>query len=162
MLHHVRQKRDARFKGNVTVKNIIGIAGLTLSVLLATTSVSAKQTWAAYEGRDAIQAGQGGTKVQKNGIDYWTSGTPPHRFQVLGMLTDARKDRIFDGDVIGSKSIASKVKEAGGDAVIVMGASSQVSGYSSHGNAFATGNGISAFGGGRVHNRTTTQLAVVK
>ena len=81
--------------------------------------VAAEQTYAAYEGIAAIQTGTGGTKITKNGIDYWTSGTPPRRYQVLGMLIDARKNRASDGEVLGSKSVAKRTLDVGGNAVIV-------------------------------------------
>lgn len=80
--------------------------------------VAAEQTYAAYEGIAAIQTGTGGTKITKNGIDYWTSGTPPRRYQVLGMLIDARKNRASDGEVLGSKSVAKRTLDVGGSAVI--------------------------------------------
>ena len=84
--------------------------------LSATSTAYAKQEYATYEGLDAIQQGRGGTKITKNGIDYWTNGTPPRRFQVLGFLTDARKNRLVDGNVVGSKSVAEKTLRVGGSA----------------------------------------------
>lgn len=110
------------------------IAALVLS---ASSVAPAKQEYAAYEGRDAIQVGNGGTKITKNGIDFWTTGSPPHRYQVLGILTDARKNRRFDGNVIGSESVAKKAIAAGGDAVIVAGADTKAAGFVTSGNAFS-------------------------
>jgi hypothetical protein len=89
-----------------------------------------------------------------NGIDYWTSGSPPRRYQVLGILTDARKDRMFDGKVLGSKSIAKRTLDVGGNAVILEPNTSQTSEFnagSANGNVFAS-----------TTTRTTTQLLVVK
>jgi len=136
------------------------VVALALSV--ATSAAEAKQDYAAYEGRDAVQEGQGGTKVQEHGVDFWTTGAPARRFQVLGILTDARKDRKFDGSAIGSKAVAKKVLEVGGNAVIVAGADTQAAGVSTIHNAFANGGGVTAVGSGRVVNRTTTRLIVVK
>jgi len=125
----------------------------TLAIAFA-VPVAAEQTFAAYEGPAAIQTGTGGTKITKNGIDYWTSGTPPRRYQVLGILTDARKDRPTDGNVLGSKSVAKRTLEAGGNAVIFGDQSAKVSGAS----AFAT----ESFAATTIQTRTTTQLLVVK
>src|SRR3546814_5189733 len=71
----------------------------------------ARQDVAAYEGRDAIQEGVGGAKVSKHGIDYWTNGTPPRRFQLLGFITDKRRDSGLVPDIIGSKGVAKRSEE---------------------------------------------------
>jgi hypothetical protein len=133
-----------------------------IALALVAAPVAAKQDYASYEGKDAIQEGHGGTKVAKNGIDFWTSGSPPRRFQVLGILTDARKDRLLDGNVIGSKSVAKKTLEAGGNAVIVAGSDTAAAGFVQFNNAYANGNGFSGNSTGRMVNRTTTRLIVIK
>lgn len=66
-----------------------------------------------------IKVGEGGTKITKNGIDYWTSGAPPRRYQVMGLITDRRNEDWDGGHAVGSPTVARKAKEAGGDAVIV-------------------------------------------
>lgn len=131
----------------------MGVRSLLLAALVAValpTATSAKQTYAAYEGTDSIRTGTGGTKITKNGIDYWTSGTPPRRYQVLGLLIDARKDRVTDGNVLGSKSVAEKTIAAGGDAVLIGSADARMNGVAGNGNV------------ANIITRTTTQLLVVK
>ena len=125
----------------------------SVALLLASPALS-EQVFAAYEGPASIQLGAGGTKITANGIDYWTTGTPPRRYQVLGVLTDARKDRRSDGHVVGSKSVARRTIDAGGNAVIFDEATSKLSGVGGY-----VGSGFFA---GRTINRTTTQLMVVK
>lgn len=51
---------------------------------------SARAKFVTYEGKDAISEGRGGTKVVAHGVDFWTTGDPPKRFQVLGIITDKR------------------------------------------------------------------------
>src|SRR3546814_15117308 len=80
----------------------IAVAALTI---IASPAL-ARQDFAASEGRDAIQEGVGGAKVSKHGIDYWTNGTPPRRFQLLGFITDKRRDSGLVPDIIGSKGVA--------------------------------------------------------
>ncbi len=67
--------------------------------------------------------GTGGSKVSRNGIDYWTTGTPPRRYQVIGTVTDSRNEMADGGHAIGSPTIAKKVLNAGGNAVIVQSVS---------------------------------------
>lgn len=124
-----------------------------VAVLLSSPALG-EQVYATYEGTDSIHTGTGGTKITENGIDYWTTGTPPRQYQVLGILTDARKDRRADGHVLGSKSVARRTLEAGGNAVIFNDADSKLSGVGGY-----AGNGFFA---GRTINRTTTHLIVVK
>ncbi|MCZ8018641.1 hypothetical protein [Novosphingobium sp.] len=40
----------------------------------------AKIEFSEYSGPELIERGEGGTKITKNGIDYWTSGKPPRRY----------------------------------------------------------------------------------
>ena len=129
-------------------------ATILISALVLSWPVMGAQVYATYEGTASIQIGSGGTKVTANGIDYWTTGTPPRRYQVLEISTDARKDRLADGHVLGSKSVAKRTREAGGDAVIFNDADTKLAGVSGY-----AANGYLA---GRIVNRTTTHLIVVK
>lgn len=122
---------------------------VVLASALALPAV-AGTTYAAYEGGDAITEGRGGTKVTTDGIDFWTSGAPPHRYQVLGILTDTRGTGLLSGAAVGNSGLAKKVRELGGSAAVVMGRDTQV-----HGAMVIGGNVALA-------RRATTQLMVVK
>ena len=129
-------------------------AAAAAALVLVSAPLSAKQTFASYEGETSVHTGTGGPRITANGIDYWTSGTPPRRYQLLGVFTDARKDRLFDGDVIGSRSVAKLNLAAGGSAVIVSDQSVKDAGLvASYGNGFAAAQAV---------NRTTTRLLVVR
>lgn len=125
-------------------------------------AVNAKSHFAAYEGKDAIQEGRGGTKINKNGIDYWTTGTPPRRYQVLGIITDKRAMGCkICGDAIGSPAVANATKEAGGDAVVFMDEQNRMQG--TVGSATASGNRNFASGFGwsaAVGDRVATLLVI--
>jgi hypothetical protein len=144
--------------------------------------VDARQMYAAYDGPDAVKVGAGGTRLEKNGIEFWTSGAPSRPFRVLGIFTDARKDRWWDGDALGSGSIARRAKEAGGDAVIVLSADTKLSGvssfssYSGSSSGSFSGSSIGGFlsgsisgsssgfgfGSSEVISKVTTRLLVVR
>ena len=103
-----------------SLKHIIyGITAAFALALSAPAFAQAKIDFAIYEGPPKVVTGEGGTKITKNGIDYWTTGTPPRRYQVIGFVQDRRDELMDGGHAIGSPSIASKVKGAGGNAVIV-------------------------------------------
>lgn len=126
------------------------VAGLIAIAAPAT----AKEHFQIYEGRDSIQEGEGGTRVSKNGIDYWTTGTPPRRYQILGVIVDKRCLSKICGDPLGSKSVAEAVKENGGDAIIFLSQQEHIRGYAggasfSGGGGFGTGFGWSAPVGNR-------------
>jgi len=62
---------------------------VVLGAAVASPAISvAGPDFLAYEGRNAIHEGQGGEKKTVDGIDFWSNRDPPHRFQVLGSLTD--------------------------------------------------------------------------
>ena len=134
------------------------IAALTLAFSLSGPATAGVQ-FATYEGPSAVQVGVGGAKVVKDGVDFWTEGTPPRKFQILGYLTDTRGDGRFSGHVVGSSGIAKRVSAAGGDAAIVLDQNTVSRGI----GAVAMPNG---FGGvnmyGRAINKVSTTLAVVR
>lgn len=67
-----------------------------------------------------IYTGNGGTKVTKAGVDFWSAGQPPRRYRVLGMITDRRGNGRFSGNAVGSASLAKQIRNRGGDGVVVM------------------------------------------
>ena len=131
-------------------------AGLAFGLSSAPSLSQAKIDFSAYEGPPVIRTGEGGTRVQRNGIDYWTSGTPPRRYQVIGMISDKRDEQMDGGHAIGSPNIAGKVKRAGGDAVIVQ--NQEEAGKSAGGGFFGNGYGFMGMGG----SKTITTMLVVK
>lgn len=132
------------------------VAPLGLAAIPSSVAAQAKITFATYEGKPVIKTGEGGTKITKNGIDYWTSGEPPRRFQVIGMIEDKRDEDWDGGHAVGSPSIAGKVKKAGGDAVILQ---SQDEAGKSGAYGSATGGFGFLFSGG---SKTITKMVVVK
>jgi len=141
-----------RPKNNPGCLGLIAAFALVAIVLPTHALAQAKTTYSGYEGPAVIETGTGGTKITKHGIDYWTSGTPPRRYQVIGLISDKRDETWDGGHAVGSPKVASKVKEAGGDAVILR---SQDEAGSTGGSGFW---GIFAMGG----SKTITQMAVIK
>jgi len=126
------------------------IFSLSLTANPAAAQLFAKTEFAAYEGPDAVQEGSGGTKVTKNGVDFWMTGAPPRKYRVLGIVSDSRGSGLLSGNALTSPSVAAKVKEVGGDAVVVIGQDSQVRG------AFISNGAVS------IARTKTTQLLVVR
>lgn len=135
---------------------------LFVAAALWASPVLAKARYVAYEGLDSISEGRGGTKVVAHDVDFWTTGQPPRQFQVLGIITDKRGTGPLSGDAVGSSSIAKKVKEVGGDAVIVMDQNSQITRYVHGGQVSAYGNNVFGSGWTRPVERATTRMVVIK
>jgi hypothetical protein len=95
------------------------VFALVIVSLMAATPADAKNEFAPFEGPNAERVGEGGTKLTKNGIDYWTTGTPARKYRVLGILTDQRY-ASWGPRILDSKSVAKEIKDAGGNAAIVM------------------------------------------
>lgn len=116
------------------------IAILVAMSLLSSPAI-AKTKYEAMETREPIiLVGQGGTRTTKHEIDYWTSGSPPRRHQVLGIIKDNRDNHWLSGNAVGSKAIAKLVKQAGGDAVIILDRNSRQTGTVSGGQVNSSGN----------------------
>jgi len=139
------------------MKQIIRTISLAVALCASTPAFAqAKTDFAGYEGPPQVVQGEGGTKITKNGIDYWTTGTPPRRYQIIGFVQDKRDETWDGGQAIGSPSIAKKVKKAGGDAVVVE--SQEEAGKSGGGGAANQFFGWFAAGG----SKTITRMLVVK
>ena len=134
----------------------LALAFATAPILSAPAFAQAKIDFAIYEGPPKVATGEGGTKITKNGIDYWTTGTPPRRYQIIGFVQDRRDESMDGGHAIGSPSISSKVKRAGGDAVIVESQDEvgKTGGFGSASPFF----GFLAMGG----SKTVTRMLVIK
>lgn len=136
---------------------------LAVAAAMIATPVAAKTKFEALETRaPMIEIGKGGTRTQKHGIDFWTSGTPPIRFQVIGIITDTRGNGKLSGDAVGSKSIAKLVLQHGGNGVIILAQGSKATGVISGGQASAYGNNAYGSGWSAVVGETRTSLAVIK
>jgi hypothetical protein len=150
-MHETGRKQS--MKVNTTLGAIIFVAAV---VSVPTRSIAAPE-FLAYEGKNAIHEGQGGDKKTVDGIEFWSEGDPPHKFRVIGSLTDRRHETGLIGMVRMSSldsDIAKAAKAAGGDAVILQSedddvigetgfANTNVNGYGNyggfHGNASTTG-----------------------
>lgn len=135
---------------------------LGIAAALAAHPLAAKTRYESYEARNSVVEGQGGSRTTKDGIDFWTTGDPPRRYQIIGIIRDNRGTGALHGNAIGSSGVAKKVREVGGDAVILLNQNSSVKGIWSQGQASAYGN--QAYGSGisiPIEERVTT-FAVVK
>lgn len=72
--------------------------------------------------------GHGGTRKVVDGVDVWTNGDPPRKFQLLGIIDDQRPGGIIPMAEM-KHDIAKKAREHGGNAVIIISSSSQLAGY---------------------------------
>lgn len=97
-------------------------------LFLCGSSLSVAQEFAAWEGKQVVKVGEGGARKVINGIDFWTEGTPPKPYVLVGYLLDTRHESGIYGMMRMASlegSIANKAKQAGGDAVVFMTSESQ-------------------------------------
>ena len=69
----------------------------------------------------AIEQGTGGTKKVVNGIDVWQYGTPPQRYQIIGLIEDKRDPDELFGDFLGD--VTKKAQEVGANGLILLDSS---------------------------------------
>ena len=151
---------------------LVTIVALSLSVSTS-AQLFASQSFYAYDGPVKPLLGSGGAKTVKHEIEYWVDGAPARPFRIVGVMVDSRSDRWFSGNAVGSKAIAKKVKEAGGNGVIILNQqekiTSVVSNYygSSSGTATLFGNSASysgsnfGFGSAEAVSNVKTRLYVI-
>lgn len=97
----------------------------------------------AWEGRNKVIQGQGGTRKVVDGIDVWTNGDPPRGFRIIGIIDDSRPGGIIPMANL-KHDVAKAVRQHGGDAVIVLSSESQLQGYYTISNATTNVYGRSA------------------
>jgi len=142
----------------------VGLGGMFVAAAL-TTSVApawAKTEFLTYDGKNAIQEGQGGDKKIVDGIEFWMDGTPPHRYQILGAITDERWNVGIIGAIQMSsfdKDIAKRAREAGGDAVLLADEHNNVVGTLGSSFGSASGSRTGVFGGAWGYSSALTKQA---
>lgn len=127
-----------------------------------TAQAQARPHFAAYEGLDAIQQGRGGTRATRNGMDFWTTGAPPRRYQIIGVITDTKcLGTKLCGDPLKRLAIAEAAREGHGDAVIVLGKSDDTRGMVGGASAYAGPHATEGFGwSSAVIERGLTMLVI--
>lgn len=102
----------------------------------------ASTEYRAYEGKEEIVQGVGGTKDVTDGVEFWMTGTPPHKYKIIGVASGAIGSG-YGADGIIQSSIAGKVKELGGSAaVLITGNTSGPTVGMVYGNAVMIGGGV--------------------
>ncbi len=95
-----------------------------------------------------VREGGYGTRKVVDGVDIWTTGEPPRKYQVLGIINDERLQapyemgRYYD-------DVAAKVKEAGGNGANEVYSDSQITAIVSNSSTTSSGT-VSAYGAGNV------------
>lgn len=147
----------------------LGFAAVTLAFLLIGPPALAKPDFTAYEGKDAAREGVGGEKTIINGMDVWSNGAPPRRFEVIGFLTDRRHKSGIYGKIRMSsleKEIVAEARAHGGEAVIIMSAADDVVGIVAGSNAYANATGyganVSSFATARPVVEQVSRFAVIR
>jgi hypothetical protein len=106
-------------------------------------------TYYQYSGAKPIM-GTGGASKTVDGIDLWIEGTPPIKFQILGVILDGRPGRGI-AMAMRDSQVAALVKKQGGNAVLLSFDDREHVGSFSSGSSFTTGQ-ATAFGSpGIVH-----------
>ena len=118
-------------------------------VLLSVSATAAALDFTRFYGRDAVVEGRGGEMRQIEGVDYWTNGDPPRRYEVIGYIEDRRHATGLVGK-IRLKSLPEQVarmaKANGADAVVLVSADDQVVGFATNANVNVNPYGNSAYG----------------
>ena len=139
---------------------------ILLLLVVAAACVSCANTeFQSWEGRNSVVEGRGGTRKVVDGMDVWTYGDPPRRFQVLGIIQDNRPGGPIPMAQM-THDIVAKARQSGGDAVILALSQSQLAGYYTSGSATAYGYGnfASAYGSSTTVpiTRHTATFVVIK
>lgn len=104
------------------MKTKLYLATLTLAIAGCATV-----NYQPYEGNAVRPGGVGGTKLVVEGVDFWSNGTPPRPYVILGVV-DGAYEHGGDATAAIRSKVAAEAKKRGGDAVILMSSTDQVTG----------------------------------
>jgi hypothetical protein len=121
---------------------------LALQIAAATLLVAGCSTdYQPLESRvPVVKEGGYGTRKVVDGVDIWTTGEPPRKYQVLGIINDERLQAPFEMQRY-YHDVAAKVKQTGGNGAIEAYSDSQVTGIVSNSSTISSGT-VSAYGAG--------------
>lgn len=140
---------------------------LTLAAVAAIAIVAgcANTEYKAFEAKNNMFEGKGGTKVVVDGMEIWDNGDPPRKFKVLGIIDDERPGGLIPMSQLRGDMVK-KAREAGGDAVVQLSSQSQIAGYYTSGSAsaYSSGSSVTAYGSSTTMpvRRNTAKFAVIK
>src|SRR6266446_4726270 len=109
-----------RVKTNTLGTCALAFAAATLLVASCSTDYQPLESRA-----PVVREGGYGTRKVVDGVDIWTSGEPPRKYQVLGIINDERVQAPFEMARY-YHDIAAKVKKAGGNGAIEAYSNSQI------------------------------------
>jgi hypothetical protein len=134
--------------GFEAMKRLALAAALAVTATVTASAAFAGTHFYTYEGKDTVREGTGGAKEVVGGVDFWIEGSPPRRFQLIGVLTDDRlKTGLFGIIAMADlkRDMARHVRKVGGDAVVMTQTEDTVEGAT--GATFTSGQGTAtAFG----------------
>ena len=111
---------------------IVLFLGLILLIGCATT------TYKTFETRGSVVVeGNGGTKINEDGMDIWDYGEPLRKFKVLGVIEDKRSGGIIPMRQLYADMVK-KAREVGGHSLIKATSQEQIVGYQTIGSATST------------------------
>jgi hypothetical protein len=94
------------------------IYGIVFTGMLLAGCGSDAPEFRQYVGGAAEKQGSGGTLERVEGIDFWQDGTPPRRYRILGQVDE--EWRTPEMDRVDMRRLAPVVKNAGGDAAVLV------------------------------------------
>ncbi|MBX3562063.1 MAG: hypothetical protein KF780_09660 [Sphingomonas sp.] len=136
-------------------KMLLGAAALV--IVSAGSAGLARGQFVAVPDGGAVLEGEGGVSIARDGVDFWTSGTPARRFQILGTLTDSRTGALSSGQAVGSPSLARQARALGADGLILFDRQVRDGG---HVGVWSGGDSLFPLSGSRASSTTTTFVAV--
>ena len=122
---------------------------LTTLAFLTGCAVYTQTNFSEWRGGGAY-VGQGGAVKTKDGIEIWTHGAPDKPFEVIGLIEQNHYDNNSVMSTVAGMNlegeIVAKVKESGGDGIAYITRDTQITGYTTTGQAYGSGTGSYNYG----------------
>jgi hypothetical protein len=139
---------------NAIIQRMKALHGIACFVVIVIASGCASTGYSTFEGGKIIQS-SGGTKETVDGMDIWNYGSPPRKFRIIGIIDETRRQSLIG--MIGYESgLVKKARGAGGDAIVILDAHSEIRGYASSGDS-GTATTTGTVTGGYFQGQTTYQ-----
>lgn len=148
------------------MNNILKSLFVAVLMVVFACAEALAQDFTAFEGK-GLREGEGGAKKTVDGVDFWSDGSPPFKFKIIGVITDRRHKTGLIGKMRMSSlepDVAQVAKEHGGDGVILVAAEAEGVGAigMAQANSLGSNSTTFGFGGSAAVQKQNTKYYVVK
>jgi len=116
---------------------------------------------------DQTYVGSGGGFEERDGLEIWSGGTPRRPFEIVGLINQSHYDNHSVMSTLAGMNLEGEIvdtaKANGGDGIIFVSRSSEITGYSTtgYGSGTVTGNSVNLWATAQTVANTHSETVIL-